>query len=313
MGKIAPTIVALGKSSEDEYRKDLHKLCQSLQGNAKGNTRGLFFGNTEPKDAIEWFGRYEVATVPKTGFVATETFIIRKGALDSTQFNHSQEYQLRQLGLLVQLKHGQLLLERDFVSSAGCWYDDLMEGITFFFFEERNELFGNCKFIKFNFFVSMNKIIIIIIKGLWDQKQAKFRIVLHGYWSNDQFVTLNDNQNEAPDTNEQDEEKFLQDKNADYDTFGNTANDQIGRSNAFFEKLLKGNKGRAFDDDEDDNDNNNDNKDNEENDNEDGDDDGNEDNNDNKDEFDITMKESNTNSQNGADTAIDDALFLESD
>jgi len=162
MGKIAPTVVSLGKSSEDEYRGNLHKLSSCLQKNAKGSSRGLFFTNTNPSEIIEWFSSYQVETVPKTGFVATENFVIPKGALDSTQFSHSQEYQLRQLGLPVLLKHGQLLVEKDYVV---CKRGELLKP-------------EQCQLLR-----------------LWKQAQAKFRFVLQGYWSNENFVELSSKEN----------------------------------------------------------------------------------------------------------------------
>jgi len=157
MGKIAPTVVSLGKSSEDEYRPNLHELTSCLQDKAKGCSRGLYFTNINPSEVMEWFNSYEVETVPKTGFVATETFTISQGILDPTQFNHSQEYQLRQLGLPVMLKHGQLLVEKDHIV---CNRGDILKP-------------EQCQLLR-----------------LWKQAQAKFRFVLHGHWFNEKFIEL---------------------------------------------------------------------------------------------------------------------------
>jgi len=150
--------------------------------NAKGSSRGLFFTNTNPSEIIEWFSSYQVETVPKTGFVATENFVIPKGALDSTQFSHSQEYQLRQLGLPVLLKHGQLLVEKDYVV---CKRGELLKP-------------EQCQLLR-----------------LWKQAQAKFRFVLQGYWSNENFVELsskenNDQANESKNENEDEDNNEIE-------------------------------------------------------------------------------------------------------
>jgi len=217
MGKIAPTIVALGKSQTDEYRTNMHKLSACLDKQAKGSVRGLYFSNLNPKEVMEWFAHYGVDTVPKTGFVATERFVIPKGVLDPTQFNHSQEYQLRQLGLPVQLKHGQLIVENDYVV---CKRGDILKP-------------QQCRLL-----------------SLWDQKQAKFRFVLHGYWFNDEFIQHNEdnkNNNEEKSITEKKEEEMEDVQTRD------TEMDQMERSNAFFENLTKHNKSDMVDDDDDEN------------------------------------------------------------
>ena len=111
-GKVKPTSVALGKHLDDEYRNNLHLVSQSLQIDATGAHRGLFFTNNSPKDVIKWFNNYKVTTFAKTGFVATEDFVVKKGALKNFVF--SQEYTLRRLGLAVILRNGRLMLDADY-------------------------------------------------------------------------------------------------------------------------------------------------------------------------------------------------------
>ena len=111
-GKVKPTIVSLGRTVNDEYRNNLHLVSQSLQVDASGAHRGLFFTNNSPKDVIEWFDKYQITTFAKAGFVATEDFVVPKGILKNFVF--SQEYTLRRLGLAVILRNGRLVLDADY-------------------------------------------------------------------------------------------------------------------------------------------------------------------------------------------------------
>lgn len=113
MGKVKPTMVALGKNQQNEYRENLYFVSNALLKTAKGAHRGLFFTNNKPDKIINFFKNYKVTTFAKTGFVSRKDYIIKKGILN--QFVFSQEYVLKKLGLPVLLKNGRLILNQDYI------------------------------------------------------------------------------------------------------------------------------------------------------------------------------------------------------
>ena len=81
MGKIALSMVALGKDIKSEYRNNLHCLTKCLNSNAKGAHKGLLFTNLKPDFILQYFENFKQITFPKTGFVATHDFIVKQGIL----------------------------------------------------------------------------------------------------------------------------------------------------------------------------------------------------------------------------------------
>ena len=99
--------LSLGRSSEDEYKDNLHKVNACLKGQ-----RGLLFTNSTKEEVIKWFDAYADVDFARTGCTVDEE-IVKKGPLE--QFNHSMDPQLRQLGLPTKLDRGVVTLTKGFV------------------------------------------------------------------------------------------------------------------------------------------------------------------------------------------------------
>eukprot|EP01027_Heterolobosea_sp_BB2_P025878 GEZU01039734.1.p2 GENE.GEZU01039734.1~~GEZU01039734.1.p2 ORF type:complete len:237 (+),score=62.30 GEZU01039734.1:55-711(+) len=105
--------IALGKGPEDEPKENTHKLAKQLTG-----MRGLIFTNEPYEKLQKYLQDARFKDFPKSGFVATEDFVVKAGLLP--QFSHSMEVQLRQLGLPVELKEGTINVIYDhYVCRAG--------------------------------------------------------------------------------------------------------------------------------------------------------------------------------------------------
>eukprot|EP00002_Diphylleia_rotans_P005484 TRINITY_DN14637_c0_g1_i1.p1 TRINITY_DN14637_c0_g1~~TRINITY_DN14637_c0_g1_i1.p1 ORF type:complete len:217 (-),score=54.95 TRINITY_DN14637_c0_g1_i1:136-786(-) len=107
IGKNKVMMVALGRSSEEEIKTDLHKLTEHLSGNC-----GLFFTNESFESVKSFFDEYSVADYARYGSQATEAFTVQEGALP--QFGHSMEPHLRKIGLPTSLKTGVIHCDRDY-------------------------------------------------------------------------------------------------------------------------------------------------------------------------------------------------------
>lgn len=99
---------ALGRSSEDEYKDNLHKVNACLKGQ-----RGLLFTNSTKDEVLKWFDAYADVDFARTGCAVDEEIVLQEGPLE--QFTHSMEPQLRQLGLPTKLDRGVVTLTKDFV------------------------------------------------------------------------------------------------------------------------------------------------------------------------------------------------------
>nr|XP_033778414.1 mRNA turnover protein 4 homolog isoform X3 [Geotrypetes seraphini] len=106
-GKNKVMMVALGKSSTDEYKDNLHKLSKCLRGEV-----GLLFTNRTKEEVNDWFAQFKETDYARAGNKATFTVTLDAGPLE--QFPHSMEPQLRQLGLPTSLKKGIVTLLSDF-------------------------------------------------------------------------------------------------------------------------------------------------------------------------------------------------------
>ncbi|CAL1538472.1 unnamed protein product [Lymnaea stagnalis] len=105
-GKNKVMQLALGRTEDEEYRENLHKLTQHLQGQT-----GLLFTNSKEKEVLKYFDELYVPNYARSGTVATQTVLLEEGPL--AEFSHSLEPQLRQLGLPTQLKRGVIHLLKD--------------------------------------------------------------------------------------------------------------------------------------------------------------------------------------------------------
>lgn len=106
LGKNKVMKLALGRSKEEEYAENLHRLSKDVSGNT-----GLLFTSKPHDDVIDYFTKLSVSDHPRSGFVATETVTIPKGPLP--QFIGSMIESLRGLGLPVDLKKGVVVLDQN--------------------------------------------------------------------------------------------------------------------------------------------------------------------------------------------------------
>ncbi|XP_067665942.1 mRNA turnover protein 4 homolog [Haliotis asinina] len=112
-GKNKVMSLAVGQSSENEYRDNLHKLSLQLRGQT-----GLMFTNKTKKQVLKYFDNLRVPDYARSGTTATQTVEIEEGPIP--QFAHSLEPQLRQLGLPTALKRGVItLLHSHTICQAG--------------------------------------------------------------------------------------------------------------------------------------------------------------------------------------------------
>lgn len=177
-GKIKPTMIALGKNQQNEYRDNLRFVSDALLKVAKGAHRGLFFTNNKPDKITQFFKDYKVITFAKTGFVATKDYVINKGVLN--QFVFSQEYVLKKLGLPVVLKNGRLMLNQNYIL---CEKGQPLKP-------------EQCKLLE-----------------LLNQPMATFSVNVHGYWTNNEYYECVNNVKLKNDDDDDDEKKTMDQDN----------------------------------------------------------------------------------------------------
>ncbi|XP_014785485.1 mRNA turnover protein 4 homolog [Octopus bimaculoides] len=168
-GKNKVMALALGKSIETEYRENLHKLSAQLRGQA-----GLLFTNKTKEEVLKYFNEFYAPDFARSGNIATQDVDIDAGPL--TNFSHSMEPQLRQLGLPTSLNRGVITLTKDYqVCKQGEKLSPEQSRIL--------KLFGNM--------------------------MAEFRITMEGMWSNDgswEVFTTTKSLNQTADPQKDEEE-----------------------------------------------------------------------------------------------------------
>jgi len=95
--------VALGKTQAEELAPGSHNISARLQG-----TCGLLFTNKPDAEVRAWFSSYSVRDFARSGCVAESTVELPEGLLDG--FQHTQELQLRKLGLPTKLIEGKVCM-----------------------------------------------------------------------------------------------------------------------------------------------------------------------------------------------------------
>ncbi|KAL4217685.1 mRNA turnover 4 [Mactra antiquata] len=105
-GKNKVMSLALGRTSTDEYRENLHNIVSHLKGQT-----GLLFTNKTKSEVLKYFSDMRVSDFARSGTEATQTVSVDEGPLP--EFSHSMEPQLRQLGLPTTLKKGVINLIKD--------------------------------------------------------------------------------------------------------------------------------------------------------------------------------------------------------
>lgn len=106
-GKNKVVAFALGRSVEEEYQPNLHKLSKRLIGQM-----GLLFTNKKKAEVLEYFKHLSDPDFARAGNEAGQTVTINKGPLPA--FSHAMEPQLRALGLPTSLNKGVVTLVKDF-------------------------------------------------------------------------------------------------------------------------------------------------------------------------------------------------------
>ena len=99
--------IALGRSAEDEYRHDLHKLADAMDGNW-----GLLFTDKEQAEVLEYFAGLSESDFARAGAQATDAVTMDEGPLNTMPPNMLES--LRNLGMPVRLVKGTVMLESDF-------------------------------------------------------------------------------------------------------------------------------------------------------------------------------------------------------
>lgn len=74
MGKNRVMSKALGKSQEEEYNAELHKVSQILRHQC-----GLLFTNKTKEEVLSFFDAHEVSDFARTGGLATDEVTLQKG------------------------------------------------------------------------------------------------------------------------------------------------------------------------------------------------------------------------------------------
>ncbi|KAG8234921.1 hypothetical protein J437_LFUL015329 [Ladona fulva] len=106
-GKNKVMAVGLGRTPEEEVQKNIHKLAAQLKGQC-----GLLFTNKKKEEVVKWFENYHETDFARSGNIATDTVILEAGPL--SQFPHSMEPHLRQLGLPTSLERGVVTLIKEY-------------------------------------------------------------------------------------------------------------------------------------------------------------------------------------------------------
>nr|CCA14209.1 mRNA turnover protein 4 putative [Albugo laibachii Nc14] len=166
LGKNKVMKVALGRHKEEEYADELHRLARDLSGNV-----GLLFTKRSEEEILKAFKTFQVPEYPRGGFCATETIVIPKGPLP--QFTGSMVQTLRELGLLVDLKNMQVILQED---TTLCTKGNLLT-------PEQAKLLTH-----------------------FDRKMAEFRLQLVSVWSGGKYQRLSsvDHKQEIDDSDDDD-------------------------------------------------------------------------------------------------------------
>lgn len=98
--------IALGRTVEEEYLENMHKMSNQLSGNV-----GLLLTNRPHDEVVSFFDDYCESEYARSGFEATDDFLIPKGPID--HFEPNQVPNLRLIGLPVELKKGVVTLDND--------------------------------------------------------------------------------------------------------------------------------------------------------------------------------------------------------
>lgn len=108
-GKNKVMAIGLGKTKEEEYKDNLHKISVRLVGNV-----GLMFTNESEENVKAWFYSQKEPDYARSGNKSSEAVVLPEGPLDENTFPHSMEPTLRSLNLPTELKKGIIHLTKDY-------------------------------------------------------------------------------------------------------------------------------------------------------------------------------------------------------
>jgi len=158
-GKNKVMTIALGRTKEDEYKENLHKVSEQLSGNV-----GLMFTNEQDQKVKEWFSSFTEPDYARSGNKATKTITLPAGPLDENSYPHNMEPALRSLSLPTELKKGIIHLTTDYTV---CKKDEVLSP-------------EQCRVLK-----------------LFFEQLASFHLVLKSLWtSHGKFTVLEDVEDE---------------------------------------------------------------------------------------------------------------------
>lgn len=100
---------AIGTTPETEVLPSLSQIIPYITG-----TTALFMTNEEHETVTSFLESLTAPDFANAGFIATTTFTVPQGELDSTMFSYSMDGYLRELGLPVTLDNGKLINIRDY-------------------------------------------------------------------------------------------------------------------------------------------------------------------------------------------------------
>jgi len=119
-GKTKVMAKALGLTSAEELRPNLHKLSQHIAGNV-----GLIFSSRTPEQLVEYFGDFVREDFARMGAVSPLTFVVPGGVVmslggqvpaeDDVPLPHSLETTVRGFGMPTKLVKGKVWLDQEYV------------------------------------------------------------------------------------------------------------------------------------------------------------------------------------------------------
>ena len=101
LGKNKLLQIALGRTPEDEYSDNLHKLSKSLSGSV-----GILCTNQNAPDVEGYFANLQVEDFARAGATSPKTVLLTRGQIETHPVSMVEQF--RKLGLPVEIKNGRV-------------------------------------------------------------------------------------------------------------------------------------------------------------------------------------------------------------
>ena len=101
LGKNKLLQIALGRTPEDEYSDNLHKLSKSLSGSV-----GILCTNQNAPDVEGYFANLQVEDFARAGATSPKTVLLTKGQIETHPVSMVEQF--RKLGMPVEVKNGRV-------------------------------------------------------------------------------------------------------------------------------------------------------------------------------------------------------------